>query len=515
MTMTGRDLSKPRGYYEFINSPGNFALQIVQGDWPAEVAADLETAQVPGRERQPIAYEVNFALQAVSAPARVDGLVPGGKEGRKVKLIGGGATREMTLGADAGFAFDDVAAGAYSLELADVGVIADDVTVAPGELFRLLFPLRSKVAGQVLGPADGLVALLYAPLAWGWTRQKPLDLDGSFAFEGLPPGVYRLEIGEYVLPDLVLTGENTLQLAAIDLAQGRRSVVRGRVADRSGRPQPDILMVLRREGLVVAQVRTAADGTYRFANLVAGAYALEVVGMGEVASGIMLDGQREQVRDVLWGGAGPRGLIQGRVLAANAAPQAGAVVRLLRAGIEVGRTQTDGAGLFRFPELPAGVYALAVGEAAPLATDIRLEEDATVTRDVILPAPQKLIAHYLLFGRTPTAGRLLSLPVEPPAVTPAEERLALGLALEYLRRTGASAGFSVNEAMQAGQVTIVGDAVSIADELALSAAGCQVRRLAGDGYAIAAAFEQLSPNDSSRFVQPAPASLFGPGLGEG
>ncbi len=46
-------------------------------------------------------------------------------------------------------------------------------------------------------------------------------------------------------------------------------------------------------------------------------------------------------------------------------------------------------------------------------------------------------------------------------------------------------------AAQAAQVTIVGDTVSAADEQTLRAAGCQVRRLEGNGYAIAAAFEQL------------------------
>jgi hypothetical protein len=481
-TTTGRDATKPAGYYEFLNSPGAFALRVAQGDWPSETAANLETAAVPGRAGQPIAYEVNFALQAASAPAQVDGTVPGAPTGRKLKLIGAAGARETAVGADGAFAFADVTPGVYRLELAGVGVIAEAITLEAGGLFKLLFPLRSKLTGQALSPAAGLVAVLHAPLVWGWTRQMPLDPDGAFAFAGLPPGAYRLEIGELTLPDLALTGENTLQLPAIDLGQGRRSVIRGRVADQTGQPRPDVLMVLRRDGLIVAQVHTAADGAYRFANLAAGVYSLEAGRMGIVASGIALDGQREQGQDVLWIERGPAGVLQGRVLAADGKPQAGLTVRLLCAGAEIARAQSDAAGAFRFASLNAGVYALAVGDSAPLVADIRLDDDATVTRDVILPAPARLLAHYLLFGRTTN---------DEGRTTDDEARLALALAVEYLRRTGASGGFSVSEAAQAAQVTIVGDTIPAADESALRAAGCQVRRLEGDGYAIAVAFEQL------------------------
>lgn len=204
--------------------------------------------------------------------------------------------------------------------------------------------------------------------------------------------------------------------------------------------------------------------------------------MGIVASGIALDGQREQGQDVLWIERGPAGVLQGRVLAADGKPQAGLTVRLLCAGAEIARAQSDAAGAFRFASLNAGVYALAVGDSAPLVADIRLDDDATVTRDVILPAPARLLAHYLLFGRTTN---------DEGRTTDDEARLALALAVEYLRRTGASGGFSVSEAAQAAQVTIVGDTIPAADESALRAAGCQVRRLEGDGYAIAVAFEQL------------------------
>jgi hypothetical protein len=189
------------------------------------------------------------------------------------------------------------------------------------------------------------------------------------------------------------------------------------------------------------------------------------------------------VRDVLWRTVGPRGVIQGRVLSADGAAQADREVRLLRDGAETARAQTAADGAFRFGELSAGVYALAVGDAAPLVTDIQLADDATLVQDVILPPePRKLLGHYLLFA--------------PPAAEPgesprAEARLILALAGRYIHRSGASGGFSVADASQAAEVTIVGDETPVAIEDTLRAAGCRVSRLSGDGYALAEAFERL------------------------
>jgi hypothetical protein len=61
--------------------------------------------------------------------------------------------------------------------------------------------------------------------------------------------------------------------------------------------------------------------------------------------------------------------------------------------------------------------------------------------------------------------------------------------LPYLHRTGFTAGFSLAEATFATEVTIVGDGVPDSSEQALRIAGCQVKRLVGDGYALPAALE--------------------------
>ena len=401
VAITGRDPYKPAGSYEFLHTQGLFTLQVAQGDWPSDVADNLETAHVPGRDGQPITYEVNFQLQATGTPAQIDGVVPGGQPGRVVRLVGPSGPQEMPLKADSSFAFANLAPGDYSLELAGIGVIAANITLAAGGLFKQIFPLRSVLAGQVLTPSDGLVAVLYALQPWSWTRQALLDVDGNFSFEGLPAGHYRLEVAAQVLSDLVLTGENRLQLAPIDLVPGRHSVIRGRVADGAGQPKADVVVTLRQQGLLVAQMRTVADGTYRFANLPAGAYSLEVAGgKGVVINGIVLDGQGEYIRDILWALPDPRSTVQGHVFASDGAAVAGATVRLLRDGIEVARTQSDSAGAFRFTGLSVGVYALAVGEGDPLMTGIQVGEGVTITQDVSLPPlPSKLLARYFLFSQ--------------------------------------------------------------------------------------------------------------------
>jgi hypothetical protein len=239
---------------------------------------------------------------------------------------------------------------------------------------------------------------------------------------------------------------------------------------------------LRRLGLLVAQVRTAADGTYRFADLSADTYSLEIAnGKGAVINGIVLDGQGEYIGDFLWALPALRSTVQGHVYASDGAAVAGVTVRLLRDGVEVARTQSDSAGAFQFTGLPVGVYALAVGVGDPLITGIQVGEGVTITQDVSLPPlPGKLFARYFLFARA-AAGVSVD----------AEQRLALSLAADYLLCSSASGGFNPDEAAKAAQVMIVGSSVPTSVEETLRAAGCQVERLPGDGFALAEAFARL------------------------
>ncbi|MFN8459184.1 MAG: hypothetical protein U0401_31800 [Anaerolineae bacterium] len=78
----------------------------------------------------------------------------------------------------------------------------------------------------------------------------------------------------------------------------------------------------------------------------------------------------------------------------------------------------------------------------------------------------KTITYYLLFGPANSRGRQTNLL----------------LTIQYMLTFSATAGFSVEEAKQARQVTIIGEGISPADQQALRNAGCQVELLAGDPY---------------------------------
>jgi hypothetical protein len=116
-----------------VHTPGLFRLQVVQGDWPSDVADNLDTATVPGREGQSIAYEVNFHLQGGAAGrAPVDGIMPGAQPGIRLTLVGATLRREAALAADGSFAFPDLASGTYSLEVAGIGAVVDAIQLEDG-----------------------------------------------------------------------------------------------------------------------------------------------------------------------------------------------------------------------------------------------------------------------------------------------------------------------------------------------------------------------------------------------
>jgi len=478
--VTGRKADKPAGFYEFVTTPGIFSLTVVQGDWPSDAAEALNTVHVLGREGQSISYEVDFQLQLAARPARVEGAASGAQPGRSVKLSGSGegsAGRATTLDADGRFVFGDLTPGSYRLELEGVGVVADNIVLDAGRLYKLVFPLQSQVSGQVDGAREGAIAVLHAPPVWKWTRQALLDATGRFAFSGLPAGRYRLQILGIDALDLELNGENRLDLPRIDLAAGQSGVLRGRVVSPSGQAIEGVELSLWRDEMSIAATHTAADGAYRFANLPAGAYSVQAAGMGEVLKDLALDGESEETHDITW----LLGTISGRVFSADGKPQAGQTVLLLRAGAEVARVDTGADGVFRFAALVPGTYALAWADGVPVASGIEVAAGAVLNQDLKLPS-KKLLAHYLLF---PAAD-------ERPATSGVMARLALALTWRYLRQMGATGGFSLDEAAQAAQVTVVGRHLSAQDEAALKAAGCQVSRLPEDAEALAAAVEQLS-----------------------
>ncbi len=101
-----------------------------------------------------------------------------------------------------------------------------------------------------------------------------------------------------------------------------------------------------------------------------------------------------------------------------------------------------------------------------------LDGTNSVSVDLVAPALNKPLAHYVLFG-----------PPDRPAT-----RVHLLLAQEYLLAFGPTFGFSQNDAHNASLVTIIAgtDAVSTQVEADLAADGAPVQRIAGSVTEVAA-----------------------------
>lgn len=93
------------------------------------------------------------------------------------------------------------------------------------------------------------------------------------------------------------------------------------------------------------------------------------------------------------------------------------------------------------------------------------------------PPPAKAIEHYIFFGPRGVPG----------------QRTNFIIAQDYVLRCGATCGFNLDEAKKASRVTIVAGTgmVSEVDRHRLMNAGCEVKRIPGDSYAVEKAFADL------------------------
>ncbi len=310
-TRTGQNpfLPDPDGYYEFLHSAGEFMVTVAQADFPSDVAEQLLTVGVPGREGDAITYEVDFQLRAVSSPvlaaSRVSGSVPGGRVGQVVQLRGGGQEREIALDAGRTFRFEGLPAGVYDLILAGVGVVAPDLALDGSNQYESEFPLLGAIVGQVenLPPGPGSVRLISE--TFGFTRHAELSPDGHYRFTNLPGGIFRVEMGDNTIasaPHLVSDGRSVLEAPPFVLGpQPTTSTLRGVLHDFPDRPSPHTAVFLYHSlgGLpgdaAIATQMTDEDGAFAFTDLPAGGYALgaDKQGIQILARDIKLDGHND------------------------------------------------------------------------------------------------------------------------------------------------------------------------------------------------------------------------------
>jgi len=305
--VTGQIVGKPPGYYEFLHTPGEYQLMVVQGDWESEVAEGLNTAYVPGREPgSPICYEVNFQLLPVGQPkgATIKGELSGLPRGHKVILKAPGFSQAAELDEKGCFSFAGLSPQEYSLELEGLGTIASGLKVANSEVFFLLMPFQSIIQGKVLGLEEGSSIRLVSQ-EFGWEMWTEAGAGGSFRFEKVPRGRYLIMVGEKEVGEAEADGLSIFTLADLYL-EGAFSSIKGKVVDELGRAVAGIKLILLREGAKVAETITDSDGSYRFLYIKAGMYDLKAEGIGLVRSGLLVDGESSYQVDIVLPAIKPR-----------------------------------------------------------------------------------------------------------------------------------------------------------------------------------------------------------------
>jgi hypothetical protein len=218
---TPRDAFKPAGNFELLHSPGAFVLRVVQASWPSDETAPLPTTNVPGREGDPISYEVNFQLRptgSASGTGSLRGVVTNGA-GLGLTLWQGDPEQAgqpgqrswaMVLPASGAYAFGDLPAASYTLALEGEGVVhAFTLADGAGTAFNYVVgtaPLTGDLAGG-LQTQDGQAAAGRLVQLWqgdALLAETRSDAAGSFLFQRLAAGRYGLAVaGVGMLADQV------------------------------------------------------------------------------------------------------------------------------------------------------------------------------------------------------------------------------------------------------------------------------------------------------------------------
>jgi len=274
------------------------------------------------------------------------------------------------------------------------------------------------------------------------------------------------------LPDESVSYEVVFQLVQSE-KRPSQSVVSGTLLGVSD----GMTVALRGAGMMFS-MRLAAAGVYRFEQLPAGQYILELEG-SPVAADIMVDGTANVTVPTVDVRPNRKGIIEGRTLDSKDRPQPNVTVTLLLNEEAEQLAASDADGRYRFSDLGPGTYVVQAGQPATRSTPITLDGTQVVVLDLRLPdaSTTKAVQHYLLFGPSHAACN----------------RTNFRLAGRYILARGVSAGFVAEEAAQAEQVTIIGDEAAVSREVEqnLRDAGCQVGRLDGDSYAVADGLARL------------------------
>lgn len=223
-------------------------------------------------------------------------------------------------------------------------------------------------------------------------------------------------------------------------------------------------------GTFTRMVMPDGTGSFGFTGLPAGTYTVSMNGAGVLQSNIVLDGTNTVRVDYTFALRNSR--VSGTITNAPTNTQV-----TLASSANVFTAMADASGNYMFANISAGTYSLAVNGNI-VNPNVVLDGANAITFNYTLSMlpPTKPLTHYLLFGSP-------NLP---------NTQTDLILALDYIARFAPTVGFSVDEAQNAQNVTVVGRAIDPGSEQALKSTGCVVRHIDGaDSYAVAQLFAQL------------------------
>ncbi len=385
---TGHDPFKPDGYYEFLHSKGEFMIQVVQGDYESDIADGLDTANVPGREGDPITYEVNFQLLPVGDNVResvIQGSIPGGRVGQAVHLWNDGQMAgETALDHARAFRFEHLAAGVYDLELAGIGMIRTDIMLDGRQQEDVAFPLMGAIVGQVEGAGGAQRTIKLISETFGFIRHGELTQDGQYRFTNLPAGDYRIELDDDILTDLHGDGQSVLEAPLLRVGMSnetRNSRISGRVHDAADHPAPDTDVSLLFQGEVEATATTDSDGQYEFADLGPGVYEVAINEEVNVVD-IVLDGVNQVTVDLLYAPvavAPPKRLERSYLLRMEDEALLPALMRLAASWLP---TQPTGSVEFSITEAQFASTVVLLGDGIPDSVVTLLQEAECETIDM-------------------------------------------------------------------------------------------------------------------------------------
>ena len=312
--------------------------------------------------------------------------------------------------------------------------------------------------------AAGNISVHFGQIVSVWINQDKSDqvinLHTNHPDEPLPDGSLLNTIGHH---SFYIVFQRTKKATASD----------GVIAGRVDRGQGQSIRLIR-NGQVIDEQIIANNSTYRFENLPAGLYRLDVAGAGINQDNIRLDTANKDLVINLALPVPTQSVVAGQVTNGQ-----GRMLLLVKEGNIIARMPIALSGEYRFESLGEGVYSVMVFETNVRQDNIALDGSNSRQVNLTVPAPwqvpeeepsEKPINHYLLFGPPDTRGRQTNLL----------------LATDYILHFSVTVGFSITEAKQAQHVTVVGEGVSQTAVQVLEAAGCEVEVISGDAYDIEA-----------------------------